>query len=165
MINLILCSVNDRWLSIKLREHNECCRMTLAINAWLRNILFVFYYLIVPIIDLAIMNLIIEKNILIRLNNIILIIVGVLNIFVVNYFLCSVGRVAHKSYPFIISMLSRKRLRLITKLKVISLAERLSGPLIGFYCYDLFPFTNYEFYLFCVNCVSNFILFMGLLGI
>ena len=92
----------------------------------------------------------------------ILVFVGILNVFAVNYFLCSVGREAHKSYPFIKSILTRKRLRLMTKLKVISLFERLSGPLIGFYCYDLFPFTNYEFYLFCVNCVSNFILFMGL---
>ena len=165
MINLVLCTVNDRWLSIKLREHDECCRMTLTINAWMRNFLFVFYYLIVPIIDLAIMYLLFEKNILIRLMNIILIYVGAFNMFVVNYWLCSVGREAHKSYPFIRSILSRKRLGLMTKLKVISLAERLSGPLIGFYCYDLFPFTNYEFHLFCVNCVSNFTLFMGLFGI
>ena len=108
------------------------------------------------------MILLTEKNILIRLATLILIFVGIFNIFVVNYFLCSVGREAHKSFPLIKSILTRKQIGLMTKLKVISLAERLSGPLIGFYCYDLFPFTNYEFYLFCVNCVSNFILFMDL---
>ena len=115
-----------------------------------------------PIFDLAIIYLIIEENVVFRLATLFLIFVGVLNIFVVNYFLCSVGIEAHKSYPFIKSILTTKRLRLMTKLKVISLSERLSGPLIGFYCYDLFPFTNYEFYIFCVNCVSNYILFMGL---
>ena len=139
--------------------------MTLTINAWSKNILFVFYYLTVPLIDLDIIYLIIEENILLRLISLIMLFVVISHLLVVNYFLCLVGREAHKSYPFINSVLTRKRLRLMTKLKVISLAERLSGPLIGFYCYDLFPFTNYEFYLFCVNCVSNFILFMGLLEI
>ena len=139
--------------------------MTLTINAWSKNILFVFYYLMVPIVDLDIIIIIIEENILLRLITLIIVFVVISNLLVVNYFLCLVGREAHKSYPFINSVLTRKRLRLMTKLKVISLLERLSGPLIGFYCYDLFPFTNYEFYLFCVNCVSNFILFMGLLEI
>ena len=165
MINLILLTVNDRWLSAKLREHDECCRMTLSMNAWVKNYLFVFYYLIVPIVDLAIMYLLNETNILFRLIILIFVFVGAFNVFVVNYLLCSVGREAHKSFPLIKSILTTKRIGLMTKLKVISLSERLSGPLIGFYCNDLFPFTNYEFYLFCVNCVSNFILFMGLFEI
>ena len=66
-------------------------------------------------------------------------------------------------YTFIISIIARKQFGSMTKLKVIPLAERLSGPILGIYCYDLFPFTNYEFYVFCVNCVLNFILLMGLL--
>ena len=36
------------------------------------------------------------------------------------------------------------------KWKVITLIERLAGPTIGIYCFNLFPFTNYEFYQYIV---------------
>jgi hypothetical protein len=32
------------------------------------------------------------------------------------------------------------------RLKITSFIEKLCGPVIGYYCYNLFAFTNYEFY-------------------
>jgi hypothetical protein len=46
------------------------------------------------------------------------------------------------------------------------LIEKLSGPVIGLYCYDFLPimtFTNYEVYLYITNCVKDLILFIGLI--
>ena len=138
--------------------------MTMNINAWLSHLLLAYYYMIVPVISLSIMYILMERNLFFRLIIIILVFVVLINLFYVNYLLSYVGRAAHNGYPFINSIIVRKQIGSMTKLKVISLAERLSGPVIGIYCYDLFPFTNYEFYVFCVNCVLNFILLMGLLN-
>ena len=146
-----------------LREHDRCTRLTLDINSWMKDLLFPFYYLMVPGIDFAIMFVIYESNIVFRLVGGLLASLVVVNLFALSLLLSSVVTEAHKSYAFLNSMIVRKRLILRLKFKTLSLIERLSGPLIGIYCYDLFPFTNYEFYLFCVNCISNFFLFVGLL--
>jgi hypothetical protein len=73
----------------------------------------------------------------------------------------SIPKSAIKPYVKLNSLIARKRINLQIKLKIVDLNERLSGPIIGIYCFELFPFTNYEFYLFAANCVMNFILFMG----
>jgi hypothetical protein len=75
--------------------------------------------------------------------------------------MASIPKSAIKPYVKLNSLIARKQINLQIKLKIVDLIERLSGPVIGIYCFELFPFTNYEFHLFAANCVKNFILFMG----
>ena len=146
-----------------IEQHNACSVYTLVeINSWLREILLVFYYMVVPDIDFGIILLIYEKNVFLRISMAFVIIFLIINFFVVSYLLSSIGSNAHNSYHFLNSLIARKRMSLRLKFKTLSLIERLSGPLIGIYCYDLFPFTNEEIYLFIVNCVSNFTLLIGI---
>ena len=49
------------------------------------------------------------------------------------------------------------------RLKLLSFIEKLSGREIGFYCYDLFPMNNYEFYQYLYICGSNYFLFLSLI--
>ena len=146
-----------------IRLHDQCCRIVLDINSWMKNILFVYYYLIVPAIDIAIIYILNEHLVVIR--NLVIFITFVLtfNLFVFNYLLSTIGTEAHKCYSYMNTVFVKSGISFETRLKVSNLIERLSGPLIGIYCFDLFPFTNYEFYLFFVNCVSNFLLFFELL--
>lgn len=84
---------------------------------------------------------------------------------ILNSTMSLIPNAAHQPYGKLNSLIAKKRIRLNHKLKVCALIERLSGPVIGLYCYELFPFTNYEFYLYVANCVKIFILFVGLFHI
>ena len=146
-----------------IEEHERCSHLTSDINSWLRQLLVVYYYFSVIPIDLGLMTLIFERNLIYRLPIIFVAMVILVNLFYVNYFLILVGREAHSCYPLLNSLVVTKSLNIMLKLKTMTLLEKLGGPLIGFYCLDLFPFDNYNFYLFIVNCVSNFMLFINLI--
>ncbi len=83
--------------------------------------------------------------------------------YTMSYTMSLIPTAAVRPYQALNSIIARKSLKLKLKLKVCQLIEKLSGPVIGLYCYEFFPFTSYEVYLYVTNCVSNFILFMGLL--
>ena len=125
---------------------------------------FAYYYLIVPSIDLAILSYIRETKFIPKLMVGSITSLIIVNLFIVNYLLSSIAREAHSSYQLLNTLIVRKNLGLRLKLKILSLIEKLSGPVIGIYCYDLFPFTNYELYIFTINCILNFMLFYNLLN-
>jgi len=90
-------------------------------------------------------------------------ILGITVIFWINHCLSSIAEKSHSIYKPLNSRVVRNVLNLKLKLKIFSTIERISGPVIGLYCYELFPFTNYMFYLFVKNCVLFFILVMNFL--
>jgi len=144
-----------------LHDHNKCCLIINKINENAKYFTFIYYYLAVPLIDLAVIAIILDTNQLNRILAILLTIIGVLHLFCLNISMTSIPKSAMKPYVKLNSLIARKRIDLKIKLKIVDLIERISGPVIGIYCFELFPFTNYEFYLFAINCVMNFILFMG----
>ena len=148
----------------QLQEFDKSCRITNEINTWFRFIVLDYYYLIVPAIDLSLVYLFNETNQVYRLTVWFFLNLFIVQVFYLNYFLSEISRSAHSCYVNLNSLIAKYRFNRNLKLKVLNLIERLSGPVIGIYCYDLFPFTNYEFYLFVMNCVLNFILFMQLFG-
>jgi hypothetical protein len=146
-----------------LLDHNKCCLIISKINENVKYLTFSYYYLSVPLIDLLVIAIILDTNQLNRILTILLAIIGVLLLLCLNISMSSIPKSAMKPYVKLNSLIARKRIDLKMKLKIVDLIERISGPVIGIYCFELFPFTNYEFYLFAVNCVMNFILFMGIL--
>jgi len=70
----------------------------------------------------------------------------------------------HRPYNKLNTIIARNQTTTVLKLKVLGLIEKLSGPVIGIYCLDFFPFTRYEFYVYLVNCIKYFILLMDLFG-
>jgi hypothetical protein len=144
-----------------ISDFEDSCRITAIINNSTKTIVFYYYYLSVPIIDLLIIAAILEKQTNLRLVISFVSIVGLFVLFCVNYFLTLVAKNSFSLYKPLNSVMARKSLNLKDRLKVCSMIERVSGPVIGLYCYNLFPFTNYEFYLFVANCVSIFILIMN----
>jgi len=146
-----------------IHEHNNCCLIVHRINDNVRFISFIFYYFTVPGYDLLVILAIHKKiDTINRILSSILLFLGVYVLFIFNYSFSSIGKVAHRPYNKLNSIVAGKPIPRILKLKVLGLIEKLSGPVIGIYCLDFLPFNNYEFYLFITNCVLNFILFMGL---
>ena len=76
-----------------------------------------------------------------------------------------VSRAAHQSYPLInsISVKHKNKLSIRDTFKVMSFIEKLSGPVIGFYCYQLFPMNSYEFYEYVVNAIKMYLLIIEFL--
>ncbi len=146
-----------------ISDFEDSCRITAIINNSVKTTIFYYYYLSVPTIDLFIIAAILEEQTNLRL---VLSFVSIVSIFILfgkNYFLTLVAKNSFSLYKPLNSVMARKSLNLKDRLKVCSMIERVSGPVIGLYCYNLFPFTNYEFYLFVANCVSMFFLIMNVL--
>ena len=82
--------------------------------------------------------------------------------FVVNLACANISRSAKSPRVYLYKCFTRKHLSVKQKLRIINFIERLCGPDIGLYCYDLFPMNNLEFYKYCVNCILMYILFDSL---
>jgi hypothetical protein len=144
-----------------LVDHNNCCLIINKINENVKYLTFSYYYLAVPLIDLLVISMILDTN---RINRILIILLSIIIVLLLicpNISMSSIPKSAMKPYVKLNFLIARKRINMKMKLKIVDLIERLSGPVIGIYCFELFPFTNYEFYLFSINCVMTFILFMG----
>ena len=131
----------------------------------MRYLMGVYYFCSVGPIDLGIVFIIIEHNIFVRLVSTVVLVLVLVNASYINYLQAMVIEGAHGCYPTLNSLMARKPMSVRLKLKVLSLIEKLSGPEIGFYCFDLFAFTNYAFAQLIGGCVSNLFLFMDMSGI
>ena len=71
---------------------------------------------------------------------------------------------AHHAYSNLFTILVNKNIRMNYKqrLKLMSFMEKLSGPQIGFYCYDLFAMNSNGFYEYITIYVSNYLLIISL---
>ena len=71
---------------------------------------------------------------------------------------------AHKPYYKLYSILQNRGIcmRFRHHWKILSFVEKLSGRPIGYYCYDLFPMNNWEFFQYLCISASNYTLIMGL---
>jgi len=143
-------------------DFNNINLTTDKINESFKIMAFIYYYLSVPALDLCIIVAILENEFLFLCISALLATIGFIILFCVNYSFSSISREAHLLYKPLNSIFVRKSLNLQLKLKINAAIERLSGPVIGIYCYDLFPFTNYEFFLFVINCVSIFFLILNI---
>ncbi len=144
-----------------LLDHNKCCLIINKINENVKYLTFSYYYLSVPFFDLLMIAILLDTNQFNRILTILLLIIGSSLLLCLNISMSSISKSAIKPYVKLNSLIARKRINLQIKLKIVDLIERISGPIIGIYCFELFPFTNYEFYLFAADCFANFILFMG----
>jgi len=162
MISIIFLGGNSL-LEYIINDHNSCCVILDRINRKLKFISVMLYYSAISSIDLVIiLSLQEEVGTFNRILAFTATVLGALLLLIFTYSISLVPREAHRSYNKLCSLMVRRPTEVVLKLKVLGLIEKLSGPNIGFYCSDLFPFTNYEFYLFVANCAKNFILYMGL---
>ena len=86
--------------------------------------------------------------------------------FIVFHLCSSITTCAHKPQNYLYkNLLSKKRggIPLIIQFKILRFIERLSGPEIGFYCYDLFPMTSYHFTDYVLDSIASYFLILKIL--
>ena len=142
-----------------IAEHNQICKLTHDINQLVKLFLFVLYYLVSPTYMTAIkLGEHAHLTLIAKFGNTILI--GVLfgGTFTTNLMSSLISKASTLPLKYLHRYMAENNLPLNQRLKTMEMIERLCGPDIGFYCYDLFPMNSYEFYKFVANCFLNYIL-------
>ena len=157
--------VFHRKLYHRLYDHQRCTKLTHQVNGFVKYITFIYYYLFIPGIDATIISLIYEPVVFYRTAIVVITLLIVLNMLYVNHLLVRIGVEAHASYAFLHSLLARHHnaLGLSLRYKTDQHLEKLTGRVIGIYCWNLFPFTNWEFFLLLANCALQFTLVLDII--
>ena len=146
-----------------IKEHNYVEILTKKFNLWFRIMTFIIYYFVTIGFQLVLhITHHKDSHILAKLSAGFIFFSCFWATLLQNLMSTGVIRSAHKPYPKLYKMIGKRiRMRFSQRWKLLSFIEKLSGPPIGFYCYDLFPMNNYEFYQYVCIAGSNYILIMG----
>ena len=151
---------NIRPLMKTISEHNFTAKMVTDLNEFFRLFLFGEYYTGSPACMLVLYLIFHEDN---NISILILYIIMGISIysfvFLVNMACAFISRSAKRPRIYLYKCFTRNQLTVKQKLRIFNFIEKLCGPDIGFYCYDLFPMNNYEFYEYCANCLLMYLLF------
>ena len=143
-----------------ISEHNTICKYIADINKFGSLVIFGLYYMIQPT---YIMAMIIAESEEVEPFFKLIFFSGTLIIFtiilLVTRYVSRISELSRQPLNILFRFMSENRLTLEERLKTMTYIDRLMGPDIGFYCLDLFPIDSYEFYLFVVDCVKNYLLF------
>ena len=146
-----------------IEEHNYFTKITADINKTFRVFILFLYYLIIPIVSMAIYTIHHKKTeITAKILAFVISLVGLFFLLFISRILNWIINVAHKPKIYLEHYLYKNanRIPIKTQMKVQTYIERLSGPDIGFWCYDLFPINSYEFYKITAISVCNYFLLM-----
>ena len=151
-------------LMYSIAEHNYVEKLTQDFNKYFSICIFILYYF--ETIGFLIGFFGIHKSDTTFIGRIIL---GVIvstcftAIIALNLMCTWVVTAAHKPYSSLITIINKRILMTVgQRIKLLSFIEKLSGREIGFYCYDLFPMNNYEFYQYLYIAGCNYFLLMDL---
>ena len=145
-IELSLKYKNINLLMTAIKEHNYVEILTKRWNHFFRVMTFIIYYMATIAYQLSLyMTHHKDTGVIGRTFAMILFMTCFSAMILMNAMSAGVISSAHKSYSRIHPILN-KRMSFRQRWKILSFIEKLSGPPIGFYCYDLFPMNSYEFY-------------------
>ena len=146
-----------------LDEHNFMQKMTSDMNVLIKYIIMVLYFCATPAFEVGLFAVHRSDTSRIGLFATTLLssacFCAVLHM---NLMSTWVTKAAHKPYQSLYRYTFDLSLPLPLRLKLVTLIENLSGPDIGFYCYDLFPMNNHEFYEYVYIAGANYFLIMDL---
>jgi hypothetical protein len=148
-----------------IHRHNHYSKLTFEYNKLFKYTLAAIYFLFTPIVNILVYMTIFEVNYFLRIFYVFLAIVSSILAIILNYISSSLSSSAHDFTSDLYSLLFDTKIIILLqhRLKICAFIEKLCGPVIGYYCYDLFAFTNYEFYAFVSFVFFNYILLNGLI--
>ncbi len=146
-------------------RHNHYSELTLEYNKLFKYVLAIIYFLFTPIVNILVYMTTFEVNYIFRIFYALTAIVLSLMVFIANYISSSLSSSAHDFTSDLYSFLFNTRVIISVqyRLKISSFIEKLCGPVIGYYCYDFFAFTDYEFYQFVSFLFCNYFLLNDLI--
>ena len=144
-------------------RHNIITKYTEDVNDMFKYIIFIFYYMVSPYINIIAFTVINKNtNFYIRLLKALVLIALIFMLFMLNYICASVTKTAHNSRLRLYRILTYRKLSVIQKIKVQAFVEKLSGPDIGFYCYKLFAMNKLEFFKYLLTNLFCYLLILRL---
>ena len=145
-----------------IQQHNTVSVLTQKINKSFSVFTFIIYYFGTPGLQLILYSIHEKSSTLYwQLIATVLFITIYTFIFTMNMMSVYLAKIAHKPSRTIYKYLLKHRLPIKQKLKIQDFTEHLSGHTIGFYCLNMFPMNNYEFYSYLMISSSNYILFLN----
>ena len=147
-----------------IAQHNHICQLIQDINQIYKWYIFILYYFANP--GLLVLLKISQGDNLNLIGKIFIIIVFIVifgGCIVANLFSSRVNKASILPLKYLHRYMAENQLPLKQRLKTMEMIERLSGPDIGFYCYDLFIMNSNEFYEYVANCCKNYFLINSLL--
>ena len=148
-----------------INYHNYTAVLAHRINRFVRVTIFNSYYIATIVIQL--MSYIAHEKsttVYFRISIGTIVIFLVCLIFGVNLISANINRWSHRPINRLYSFVAMNKLNLKPQLKCQIFIERLSGPPIGYYCLNLFPMNNYEFYKYITFVAMNHILILSNFG-
>ena len=147
-----------------LNDHNYCCRKTSQLNKTFNYLIIAMYFVAKPTLNiLAYITHAKDTHHLTRMAATNILIVCITAIFSVTLLCASVTSCAHKPLKHMYQLFQKNKVSPIHKLKALAFIEKLSGPDIGFYCYNLYPMNNNQFYKSTCGWAYNYFLVMNLI--
>ena len=157
-------NLNKRLMHL-IAKHNELTQWVHNINTLGSKVIFLMYFIFTPGL---LMNIYVTHN---RLSTLVIRFVAFLGVifafvllFGTNYYFGSIAKKANKSLSLMYPMMGKTGLTLGQRLTVEKFMHRLSGHTIGFYCLDLFPMNNWQFFQLVYISGANYFLIMGWFG-
>jgi hypothetical protein len=149
-----------------IHEHNYFTELTEKLNEMMSIGLGILYFCGTPAVDILLHLSLYCQNLYLRLFYVLLLAQLVILLFILTFMISRISIFAHNVSSDIHKFLLRKhttKIQLINKLKISSFIEKLYGTCIGYYCFDLFPFTTFEFYEYMYFISGTYFLLNGLI--
>ena len=148
-----------------IENHNLVEVITHKLNVFFNTLMFILYYMATPALQLV-FYVSHQKDTYFYARFVAAFVSVIIYslIFSMNLLSAQVISASHKSYPILYSFLVRNNMSIIQRLKIMSFIEKLSGPDIGFYCLDMFPMNNFEFFQYLRISAFNYILLLSLIN-
>ena len=152
-------------LKNSITEHSYLENMTHRLNTTFRMLFFICYFLASPAALCCLYGTHHRStNIYMRFIMALIVITAMFLFLKMVRMSASINEAAKRPKFCLYSYLVRPNLKMREKerLRLMSFVEHLSDREIGFYCYDLFPLNNYQFYQYLYVIGINYFLIMGL---
>ena len=136
------------------------------LNSEMRYYIYILYKVIKPTFNIFVfLSFSSDINLIPKIISSLITLLIASMMFMMNILCTSVLSIAHKpQYSLYNTVLSRNHnIPLKIRLKIMRFIERLSGPEIGFYCYDLFPMNSYNFTDYALDSIYSFLLIIKML--
>jgi len=156
-------SGNSRLLINTIHEHNYYSDLIHKLSGVFNKALAIIYFFETPPFNI-IFHLVISNGVNTYMR--IVYSISAVTVLIVLFALSSVSSLstaAHSPTSSLNSFLARNKCSIKRKLKISGFLEKLSGPVIGFYCYNFFALTSFAFFEYIVFNVKDYILMSGLL--
>ena len=152
-----------------IQEHNQLANAIYQMNLIFRRIAAAMFITVSFIKIISLYLLIYMKRVsLMRMLIANIFIVSFFFSYLIYYFLSHQIKSAHHSHQFVHSIVCKYKMSLNLRLKLSNFIDRLTGPSIGLYCYDIAPcdintFCNVILYLIkVIKSIINFNIFRKL---